>query len=376
MRLLIGKGIWDDIFPLDGGGQVHLKLQFFLSEDDRQRIRIMRESALRKKHDELVSSKSASMAQKVERDHSAQTNSSPNGTERCEETSSNHVKQVKKERSVVFESDGSELGTISKRPKPLEKAHGTVRNMISAFESSGHQDTRSKLVRQQITKSQSVNNFVVDVDASKSKMQKVRSTDSLSEQLSSCLTQPDTAENEKDMENIARPEMQNVTTSTGSVTGLNETGKMKFLQDLDTRKTASARASFSSLGMKRQTSSGDMISRKSDSRIRRREICSYGDDHRSPECSGAWIYPDQGRRLCVTTAGKQVLNVIGGFCCETNRIEHFVAQENGEDGETEIAQGSSSRDVETRRGPVGQVMRVAIMAGFAALVVFTRQRNQ
>ncbi|KAJ6698890.1 hypothetical protein OIU79_012219 [Salix purpurea] len=54
-RLVIEKGIWDDTFPLEGGGHVRMKLQFVLSEEDRHRIRLMRELALKKKHDELLS---------------------------------------------------------------------------------------------------------------------------------------------------------------------------------------------------------------------------------------------------------------------------------------------------------------------------------
>ncbi|KAK6126798.1 hypothetical protein DH2020_039446 [Rehmannia glutinosa] len=42
-------GCWDEVFSMDGGGHVHLKLQFVLSEEERNRIRIMRESAMKKK---------------------------------------------------------------------------------------------------------------------------------------------------------------------------------------------------------------------------------------------------------------------------------------------------------------------------------------
>ncbi|KAK9275835.1 hypothetical protein L1049_023107 [Liquidambar formosana] len=51
---VVQKGLWDDYFPLEGGGHVHMKLQFILSEEDRNRIRIMRESALKKKHGKLL----------------------------------------------------------------------------------------------------------------------------------------------------------------------------------------------------------------------------------------------------------------------------------------------------------------------------------
>lgn len=40
-KLIVEKGLWDDFFPLKGGGHVHLKLQFVLSEDERNRIRVM-----------------------------------------------------------------------------------------------------------------------------------------------------------------------------------------------------------------------------------------------------------------------------------------------------------------------------------------------
>ncbi|KAF3781734.1 hypothetical protein EJ110_NYTH36056 [Nymphaea thermarum] len=38
---IIEKGLWDDMFPLKGGGSVHLKLQFVLSDAEQQRIRAM-----------------------------------------------------------------------------------------------------------------------------------------------------------------------------------------------------------------------------------------------------------------------------------------------------------------------------------------------
>ncbi|XP_059284303.1 uncharacterized protein LOC132037723 isoform X1 [Lycium ferocissimum] len=46
---IVEKGYWDDFFQLEGGDYVHMKLQFTLSEDERNRIRNVRESALRKK---------------------------------------------------------------------------------------------------------------------------------------------------------------------------------------------------------------------------------------------------------------------------------------------------------------------------------------
>ncbi|XP_027360173.1 uncharacterized protein LOC113868610 isoform X2 [Abrus precatorius] len=55
VRLILEKGVWEDIFPL-GVGHLHLKLQFILNDEERDRIRSLRQSALKKKHDELLSS--------------------------------------------------------------------------------------------------------------------------------------------------------------------------------------------------------------------------------------------------------------------------------------------------------------------------------
>lgn len=36
---IIEKGTWDDLFPIEGGGLIHMKLQFILNDEERNRIR-------------------------------------------------------------------------------------------------------------------------------------------------------------------------------------------------------------------------------------------------------------------------------------------------------------------------------------------------
>lgn len=50
---IVEKGSWDEIFPLDGGGYVHLKLQFVLNQEERNRIRLKREAAVKKKQESM-----------------------------------------------------------------------------------------------------------------------------------------------------------------------------------------------------------------------------------------------------------------------------------------------------------------------------------
>ncbi|XP_068648912.1 uncharacterized protein [Aristolochia californica] len=52
-KSVVEKGLWDDMFPFKEGGLVHMKLLFNLNEEERKRIRDMRESILRKKQVEL-----------------------------------------------------------------------------------------------------------------------------------------------------------------------------------------------------------------------------------------------------------------------------------------------------------------------------------
>ncbi|XP_076889213.1 uncharacterized protein LOC143539909 isoform X2 [Bidens hawaiensis] len=56
MSILV-KGVWDDIFSIEGGGLIHMKLEFILNNEDRNRIRSVRESAIKKKQAEVLGSR-------------------------------------------------------------------------------------------------------------------------------------------------------------------------------------------------------------------------------------------------------------------------------------------------------------------------------
>ncbi|KAB2619714.1 hypothetical protein D8674_015583 [Pyrus ussuriensis x Pyrus communis] len=56
VKSIVEKGLWDDLFPLKGGGFVRMKLQFVLNEEERNKIQMMRESAVKKKQGELINS--------------------------------------------------------------------------------------------------------------------------------------------------------------------------------------------------------------------------------------------------------------------------------------------------------------------------------
>ncbi|XP_026420827.1 uncharacterized protein LOC113316884 isoform X2 [Papaver somniferum] len=51
---VVEKGILDDFFVLEGGGRLHMKLQFILNSVERKRIQELREIALKKKQEEIL----------------------------------------------------------------------------------------------------------------------------------------------------------------------------------------------------------------------------------------------------------------------------------------------------------------------------------
>ncbi|GMI89433.1 hypothetical protein HRI_002612600 [Hibiscus trionum] len=162
-RLVIEKGVWDNIFSLEGGGQVHMKLQFVLSEEEHRRIRIMREAALKKKHEELCSSGHGSP--KSSWVGYSEVSGSPESLFRtgllADEASlmSLPFNNLKDAKFGVDDRDGSypiqkrkntdsvppelEKANTSKKQGPAVKAHSNIRKMVSAFEGGLNQDVKS-----------------------------------------------------------------------------------------------------------------------------------------------------------------------------------------------------------------------------------------
>ncbi|XP_022728938.1 uncharacterized protein LOC111284530 isoform X2 [Durio zibethinus] len=192
-KLVVEKGVWDDIFSLEGGGHVHMKLQFVLCEEEHRRIRIMRESALKKKHEELCNSghgnhKSASVSySEVSRSIlltqlsfsffpemlfldvlSAPSSQGSQGSlfqsgllaneASLVSVSFNDPKDAKfdignRDRSYSIQKQKStdsvpselEKANNSEKQGPVRKAHSHVRKMISAFEGRLNQDVKPSI---------------------------------------------------------------------------------------------------------------------------------------------------------------------------------------------------------------------------------------
>ncbi|XP_077212560.1 uncharacterized protein LOC143858600 isoform X2 [Tasmannia lanceolata] len=145
---VVEKGSWDDSFPLEGGVQVRMKLQFILNEEERKRIMEVRDSVVKKKQGELI---------KRTHSHTSLENAKDAAAEECSEGSiSIPVHQGKELSSSPIQREGTMhdqseqvtpdgSGNLSMAPLSLElqehpeqsseyEVHLTEENYISSEE--------------------------------------------------------------------------------------------------------------------------------------------------------------------------------------------------------------------------------------------------
>ncbi|KAG6662056.1 hypothetical protein CIPAW_03G216900 [Carya illinoinensis] len=438
---IVERGFWDDLFPLEGGGHLRMKLQFVLSEEERNRIRMMRESALKMKHDELLkhsihSPKSdtstdsnvalsldlsieasavsvkeeASKAclvsnpvifREVEKSgsesikgiHLDQNQSTPNDADQYEELLSampasqgvdihltevsyrepveeNESKTLPAEyptRAICFDGvlsveSGLDIAATSnsishdleetmshshqKRTQP-RKTRSNVRKMISAFESSLSQDMQSQ-VKPPPTEFQS--------EELKHGPTYIRKRE---EQIS--LLGHKSSQESWQLEELNNKKFQII----GTMPNLENEFKAVH-KEVDKEEEKSHQDSM-------QTSTSE-----------------------TPTVSGRMLDEHSARRLCVTTGGTKMIDLMGGYSMEPevhqgklnlsmgdNVEEHSVdagiAVKVNKDEKTchkiRNSKHEKSENIETSGGPVGQVVKVAIMIGFGLLVLLTSQKN-
>ncbi|KDP33827.1 hypothetical protein JCGZ_07398 [Jatropha curcas] len=473
-RFVIEKGIWDNVFPFEGGGHVHMKLQFVLSEEDRHRIRVMRESALRKKHEELLNGKPKSPARATTVSNFAQylqpnrdtldSNNShfqreviqaglsstvlstrfkkgksgpqdnelayyfqkqtdPNDTDRFESTasitteshridihleevtngmlveknpinalartnfseeasslgSSGSVVAAKKQDPVKLKSDGA---TDPEKRSSLKKTPSKIRNMISAFESSLNQDMKPE-IRPAPIKSQSSKNRV-EVASKSTHLTEVKAENAEPANISGRVRDPSHS-----------GDMQQAAAHIGK--RKEQIGFVSQSEQLSERTSVSGRLlnakgahPLSNLFAWIRHSTGNLLKQKNGKEIQLetlQEANFQGSSGDEPQSSnGAWIYPDGGKPLCITSGGKKIIDLKGSFHTEAKRqqlranshvtenVKEIQAQE-GIKAARRHSESNNEGSKDAERGPAVQVMRVAIMVGFATLVFFTRQRK-
>nr|XP_023914091.1 uncharacterized protein LOC112025649 isoform X2 [Quercus suber] len=519
IKSIVEKGLWDDLFPLEGGGHIHMKLQFVLSEEERSRIRMMRESALKKKQDELLNSSirtsqgattacssvasslgfrhevsdsqrsllqtegvsvkevaskvvsnplsfckgEKSGAESIKGIHHDQKQLTP--LNRYEEISStisapqgvdvhlSHKELVEKNESKSLPADfpteaissnetslllggsrldvaasnnsiphnlGEDSGHNIQKQSQLGKSPRNVKNMISAFESGLAQDMRSP-IKSPPTRSQTkeLQHTPTDIRKRGEQINLLGASDR--SKLSQDTGQLEELNTKKFQILGTKSSLKNKFHVVHKEVSREEEKSHQDLMRISTSETATVSwrilDEYSgghplSLFTGKQDSCGNPVIEESRREIQFTNLQEFNiqgasthklesvhyceDNHYLFKNSGAWIFPDEARQLCVTTGGKKVMDLMGG--CSTKPKVHqgnvnLSMQENMEkhsvDARTVIkadkdkkecqkigkSKPENSEDIETSGGPVGQAIKVAIMLGFGILVLLTRKRN-
>ncbi|XP_041005711.1 uncharacterized protein LOC121250617 isoform X4 [Juglans microcarpa x Juglans regia] len=545
-KSIVERGLWDDLFPLEGGGHVQMNLQFVLNEDERNRIRMMRESALKMKHDELLkhsihSPKSDTTAggnvalsldlsneasavsvkeeaskaclvsnpvifseveksgsESIEGIHPDQNQSAPDQYEELllampasqgvdvHLTEVSHREPVEENESKTLPAESPtraicSVGVLSvesgldvaatsnsishdleetmahshqKRTQP-GKTRSNVRKMISAFESSLSQQDMWSQVKPPPTEFQSSQSIteapLKSRHLNKGKKRITKAEDSISgrptnpffaeelkhgpayfrkreEQISllghkssqdswqleelnnkkfQIIGTMPSLENkfkavhkevDKEEEKCHQDSMQTSTFETPTVSGRmldKHSGRHPHNLFIDKQDSCSNPViEESRRGI--QTKNVQKMDGEGASRHRLESVEYNVNKHSLFESSGVWIFPVEARRLCVTTGGTKMIDLMGGYSMEPevhqgklNLSTRDIVEEHSVDAGIAVkvnkdektchkirnSKHERSENIETSGGPVGQVVKVAIMIGFGLLVLLTRQKN-
>ncbi|XP_071908868.1 uncharacterized protein [Coffea arabica] len=511
---IVEKVSWDEKFPLDGGGHVHLKLQFVLNQEERNRIRLKREAAVKKKQEsfsyisnenpEIATSfgGSVTLPPQAEQQVSVLASLSPNtdvspaglqsnyqreevnllqvnpkamdkragtftapkihGTEAhqiaSEEEPDTQPSVPKVDVNLVFgkEQSSDSINTeldflqksssasirledddVGKSPKrgPLEKTPSNVRKLVSAFESSlPKQDVKSSVkaptVRSEpknvgkgghlkdcgpkdvtepteTTSGRNNNPFVAGdmkptLATSDEREEPFGSGKSSVSNIWSKVIETSERELvaairpvEKEMSTIEWMEScaqleRSSTTEKASTSGRMHTdhSERAFSFRLSAEKQHSSATSYAEGKGRTDSTKTDFLVAS----IKKSKSVKYCEEENfNSENSGMWIFPNDTKHLCITTAGKRVMNLLGTGATEAklhqkknsssssgdtrkHGSDYEMKKREKESQSPRISRSESSSN-DASGGLVGQVIKIAIIVGFGILVFFTRQRE-
>ncbi|KAF4371465.1 hypothetical protein F8388_001993 [Cannabis sativa] len=403
-KSIVEKGLWDDFFPLKGGGHVHMRLQFVLNEDERNRIRMMRESALKKKRGEPLDCRTSSSVavatndcsqvaspvwHMISSDKNKETSSAIDSTQRVDV----HLRRIDHRESnekVEAQSFSSKTPTRAMKSSESNSSRGrrgsleripSVKKMISAFETNVDQDMKPQIKSQQ------------------EKLQENKIGLELKERK--------TVVNMKTVQGTSE-KLEKWSTVKGTKVGPNGILKLVHKVDLkeevphvDLIRTSNSVRPKSQNDGDNQNSSGASVGENSEADVSLEHSQSSTHDLTSVaeyedimgdsfKGSDLWIFPDQLRRFCVTTGGQKLMDLRGGYSIKPEvhkeKMNFSTQDKPKEDGSIVKEMDRSkkthkvrelkanSEEVKSSGGPVGQAIKVAIIVGFGVLVLFTRQK--
>ncbi|CAD5335087.1 unnamed protein product [Arabidopsis thaliana] len=425
-RMIIESGFLEEKLSFNGYGNVQLKMQFVLSEEDRNRIRFLRQSALRKKHEELVNGSSFTKSKSIASDLSSlssmqsrdivavassktnlglsqetklKTNADrdpvssnlimwkPEVKDSVEKTniqlSSSDVSSSKKAKTPESVSlvKQEETGLSKPERKPKRKSMrrsmsdsnlNNVRKMISNFEVKVTQDTKIRTAKIQTdsckdaeekTKAQPPAESTVNLE--KSEERKIISFNNMEKSVCS-----DNTDRCDDLVIVSRDERT---------------------MDIEDKSLEHSTRRSDLLSTQRRSL---VVEVRDDEKKQNKSVWLKDSQLENARGSRLWIFPDEAKDLCCETdLGTRHLDL---DLAEANllqkRIDESTRENIGERGSRCIniakinsnnkwtnierskkQKSENSAESESSGRPVGQVMRALIVVGFAGLVFLTRQ---
>ncbi|CAN7006141.1 unnamed protein product [Brassica rapa subsp. trilocularis] len=394
-RMIIESGFLEENVLFNGYGNVQLKMQFVLSEEDRNRIRFLRQSALRKKHKELVGGSSFTKSKSIASDLSSlspmqtrdtvaaaspktalaqetelktnadrepvSSNLIPWKAEVTEKKKKNQpsssdvslskkLPEVKKLENVsLVKQEDKGLSKPEKIPirKPMRRSLSetnlsNVRKMISTFEVKVTQDTNLLMGKSQTE----------DVKE-KAKAQ----------------SQP------KSSVNIDKPKELKISSATTEICDHIVTVSREERPLVIEHKSPEESTIRSDSLSKQRIKRSSVVEVRNDEKKQSKPVRLKDSHLENARGSRLWIFPDEAKDVLQkkTEESKKANTGERGLSCRS--IEKMNINNKWKNIERLKKQKSqtSSADSESSRGPVGQVMRALIVVGFAGLVFLTRK---
>ncbi|KAG4990678.1 hypothetical protein JHK87_024135 [Glycine soja] len=388
IKLILEKGVLEDNFPL-GGGHLRLKLQFILSDEERDRIRSLRQSALKKKHDELLSSSRRG----EESDSRTVIGNAALPFRRNDEVSD------PQSRGPAGSGDGKESETRSVVGAQLEQKKQLTTNIADQYRESSYTKPVSQNVTltqlQQKGKKPAYQSSSPDRSPSEKHPQRGIGSEEIAvlfgsekkDALTSNLTQPKIEESDlqysKKRTSLGRIP-SNVKKMISAFEGGLDQDKRPQIKPPPTKQQESSieRRDSSKTQHLEQDKSKNIDPADLQERVKSASLITILTNYSSPSkvLSG----------VCIITNSKSVR----GYCGKSRRLD-FSKIENVEKNEANDGTGTEESEYEKIQetkeskpktsdnngdensgGPFNQVVKVAIIIGFGLLVLLTRQRKR
>ncbi|CAA7062485.1 unnamed protein product [Microthlaspi erraticum] len=410
-RMIIESGFLEEKISFNGYGNVQLKMQFVLSEEDRNRIRFLRQSALRKKHDELVSVTSFTKSKSIASDLSSLSPMQTRDTVAAASPMTNHGLSQETKLKISAEREPVSSNLIMWKPEVKDIVETTKNQATSSDVSSSKKLSEGKKAGTvSLVKQEDKGLSKPERNPKRSSMRRSMSETNLSNvrkmistfeikvtqdtKLPRAKIQTESCKDVEEKSNEqSKPEERKISFSEDMEKSVYRDNKERS-DDLVTVSRDERKVVVEEKSLEQSTRRSDSLSlvvEVKDDEKKQKNSVRLKDSHlENARGSRLWIFPDEAKDLsCETSFGTRHFDI-----AEANLLQKMAEENIGERGlscrsitkmssnnkwnnieRSKKQKSENSEDSESSRGPVRQVVRALIVVGFAGLVFLTRKRT-